>query len=84
MEIPSSTDWGFPKLGPSFEANEYVAIDDTLDKKLEALACYRKVMRPFPHSRSEEVIRGMAATRGAECGLGFAEAFHTVFSCQMN
>ena len=84
MEIPSSTDWGFPKLGPAFEANEYVAIDNTLDTKLAALDCYRNVMRPFPHSRSTEVIRGLAAVRGAECGLGYAEAFQTVFSSQMN
>ena len=84
MEIPSSTDWSFPKIGPVFEANEYVGIDATLDLKLEALACYRNVMRPFPHPRSEEVIRGLAATRGAEYGLGNAEAFHTVFSSRMD
>lgn len=84
MEIPSATDWSFPTLGPAFEANEYVCIDATLDRKLDALAAYRKVMRPFPHSRSEEVIRGMAAVRGAECGLGRAEAFQTVFSNWMD
>lgn len=84
MEIPSATDWSFPTLGPAFEANEFVGIDDTLDTKLAALACYRKVMRPFPHPRSEEVIRGLAATRGAQCGRGHAEAFHTVFSAGMD
>ncbi len=84
MEIPSSTDWSFPKIGPAFEANEYVSIEDTLDTKLRALGCYRKIMRPFPHPRSDEVIRGMAAVRGAECGLGRAEAFHTVFSSAMD
>ncbi|WP_067675599.1 PIG-L deacetylase family protein [Tsuneonella dongtanensis] len=84
MEIPSATDWSFPTLGPAFEANEYVGIDDTLDTKLAALACYRKVMRPFPHPRSEEAIRGLAAVRGAECGLGHAEAFQTVFSTWMD
>jgi len=84
MEIPSSTDWSFPKIGPAFEANEYVGIDDTIDAKLEALACYRKVMRPFPHPRSTEVVRGLAAVRGGECGLGLAEAFHTVFSTRLD
>jgi len=84
MEIPSATDWGFPKLGPCFEANEYVTIEASLETKLAALACYRKVMRPFPHSRSEEAIRGLAAVRGAECGLGYAEAFQTVFSSKLS
>jgi LmbE family N-acetylglucosaminyl deacetylase len=80
MEIPSATDWRFPTLGPVFEPNEYVGIDATIDAKLAALAKYRKVMRPFPHPRSGEAIRGLAAMRGGECGLGHAEAFQTVFS----
>lgn len=84
MEIPSATDWGFPALGPAFEPNEYVGIDATLDAKLAALACYRNVMRPFPHPRSEEAVRGLAAVRGGECGLGYAEAFQTVFSTWMD
>lgn len=84
MEIPSATDWSFPALGPTFEPNEYVSIDATLDRKLAALACYRKVMRPFPHPRSDEIIRGLAALRGGECGRGFAEAFQTVFSSKLD
>lgn len=84
MEIPSSTDWSFPKAGPSFEPNEYISIDHTIDRKIEALRCYRNVMRPFPHPRSEEAVRGLAAVRGGECGLGLAEAFQTVFSSAMD
>jgi LmbE family N-acetylglucosaminyl deacetylase len=84
MEIPSATDWRFPTLGPVFEPNEYVGIDTTIDTKLTALAKYRRVMRPFPHPRSEEAIRGLAAMRGGECGLGHAEAFQTVFSAWLD
>ena len=84
MESPSSTDWGFPGDGPAFQPNEYVAIGAFLDRKLEALNCYRKVMRPFPHPRSTEAIRGLAAVRGGECGLDYAEAFMTVFSTQLS
>lgn len=84
MEIPSATDWRFPTLGSAFEPNEYVSIDETLDRKLAALNCYRKVMRPFPHPRSNEAIRGLAAVRGGECGRGCAEAFQTIFSNGMD
>ena len=80
MEIPSSTDWGFPSGGEdAFRPNTFVEIGDHLDAKIEALGCYRNVMRPFPHSRSDEALRGLAAVRGAQCGLGYAEAFQTVF-----
>ena len=84
METLSATDWTFPSVGDPFRPNEYVAIDETIEAKLEACHCYRKVMRPFPHSRSEEAIRGLAAKRGAECGLGLAEAFQTIFSTRLN
>lgn len=84
MEILSSTDWSFPTIGPAFEPNEYVSIDETLETKLAALACYRKVMRPFPHPRSVEAMRGLAAVRGGECGLGYAEAFQTIFSTRLD
>lgn len=84
METPSATDWSYPGHSIPFAPNEYVEISDTLEQKLRACKAYRRVMRPFPHSRSEEAIRGLAAKRGAECNLGFAEAFQTVFSTQLN
>lgn len=81
MEVPSSTDWGFPAAeNNAFVPNLFVEVGDFLDRKLEALGCYSNVMRPFPHSRSVEALRGLAAVRGAQCGLGYAEAFQTVFS----
>lgn len=80
-EIPSSTDWSFGIL-PGFTPNTYVEIGDFLDAKIAALECYRGVMRKFPHPRSPEVLRGLAAVRGGECGLGYAEAFQTIFSTE--
>ena len=81
MEVPSSTDWGFNGGGGEapFQPNTYVEVGDFIDLKIEALGCYRNVMRPFPHSRSPEALRGLAAYRGAQCGLGPAEAFQTIF-----
>ena len=46
-----------------------------MERKLQALACYRGVMRPYPHPRSEEAILGLAAYRGSVSGCDYAEAF---------
>ena len=80
METVSATDWTYPGTATPFLPNEFVDITDTLEQKLKACECYRNVMRPFPHSRSPEVIRGLAAVRGAQSGTGYAEAFQTVYS----
>ncbi|MDN7124518.1 PIG-L family deacetylase [Pseudidiomarina sp. 1APP75-32.1] len=80
MEILSSTDWAFSTTGENFNPSTFVEIgDEFLDKKIKALGHYRKVMRPYPHPRSEEVLRGLAAYRGGQAGLNYAEAFQLVF-----
>ena len=45
---------------------------------MNALSMYRGVMRPYPHPRSAEFIEGLAACRGGQCGLIYAEAFEVV------
>lgn len=79
MEIASSTDWTFKGAGEQFTPNTYFPItEDALRSKVEALNAYRGVMRPYPHPRSEEVLRGQVVLRGAESGLGLSEAFQSV------
>ena len=80
MEILSSTDWAYPGPDSSFRANLFCPISRAfLERKIEALERYEGVLRPFPHSRSPEVIRGLAALRGAQAGVEHAEGFETVF-----
>jgi LmbE family N-acetylglucosaminyl deacetylase len=80
MEVPSSTDWSFPGFATPFQPNCYVELgEELLARKLRALAAYQGIMRPFPHPRSEEVIRGLAAYRGGQAGLRYAEAFQVAF-----
>lgn len=38
----------------------------------------RGVMRPYPHPRSEAYITGLAAYRGSQFQLNYAEAFEIV------
>jgi N-acetylglucosamine malate deacetylase 1 len=79
MEIPSATDWALPAQGLPFQPDRFVEIGDFIETKLAALGCYRNVMRPYPHPRSPEVLRALAALRGGQSGLNNAEAFQTAF-----
>lgn len=80
MEILSSTDWAFPVDGQNFQADTFMEIGENgLEMKIEALKAYEGVMRDFPHPRSEEILRGLAAYRGGQAGVKYAEAFQTAF-----
>ena len=80
MEVPSSTDWAFPSNG-AFRADTFVELGKAaLDLKIKALEAYKGVMRDFPHPRSAEVLRGLAACRGAQAGMNYAEAFECAFA----
>ena len=79
MEVPSCTEWAVNSAMNLFYPNCYVEVgEDGVEAKIKALAMYRGVMRPYPHPRSAEYIRGMAAIRGGEWGLKYAEAFQVV------
>jgi len=79
MEIVSSTDWSFPQGKDAFMANTFFPIPDTIEQKIESLQAYSGVMRDFPHPRSVEIIKGLAAYRGGQAGVPYAEAFQSVF-----
>lgn len=74
-EVPSSTEQSPPISENAFLPNRYVDISEFIDKKLDAIACYKTEKRRFPHPRSEESIKILAKKRGSEGGFGFAEAF---------
>jgi LmbE family N-acetylglucosaminyl deacetylase len=78
METQSSTEWSFPDGRAAFDPDTFApAAPELVEKKIEALACYRGVMRPAPHPRSAELVRALAALRGSQCGARYAEAFVT-------
>lgn len=79
MEIPSSTEWGLNTTVNQFSPNVFYEVGEKgIDKKLEALSLYRGVMRDYPHPRSKEFIKGLAAYRGGQSGMVYAEAFESV------
>jgi LmbE family N-acetylglucosaminyl deacetylase len=80
FEVPSSTEWAFQRWEPSFRPNVFVDITDTLETKIEALAFYDTETRKFPHPRSAEALRAIAARWGSVAGLPAVEAFELIRS----
>ena len=79
MEVPSCSEWAINSAMQMFRPNVYVEVGkEGIDAKLKALSMYRGVMRPYPHPRSSEYICGLAAVRGGQWGLTYAEAFEAV------
>lgn len=74
-EVPSATEQAFLSTFEMFVPNVFVDIEAQMDRKLKAMAAYERESRPFPHPRSEEMLRARALVRGAQCGRGAAEAF---------
>ena len=80
MEVPSATEWALNKSINQFNPNLFIEVgEEAVEKKIEALSMYRGVMGPFPHPRSREVLKGLAAYRGGQAGMVYAESFESVF-----
>ncbi|MDE5888062.1 MAG: PIG-L family deacetylase [Muribaculaceae bacterium] len=79
MEVPSCTEWAINSAFQKFVPNCYVEVGkEAVDAKIKALGMYRGVMRPYPHPRSVEYIKSLAAIRGSEWGINYAEAFQVI------
>lgn len=74
-ETLSETNWSAPHVEPSFVPNVFVDIHETLERKLDAFACYQSQCRSFPNERSPEALRALATLRGATVHRRAAEAF---------
>ncbi|HTF89949.1 MAG TPA: PIG-L deacetylase family protein [Planctomycetota bacterium] len=79
FEIASSTEWSFGRFGSGFRPDAFVDVRRTLQRKLDAMACYDSETRPFPHPRSPEALEALARTRGVQVGMQAAEAFETIW-----
>ena len=80
MEVLSSTEWNLNSGANHFVPNLFIEVgDEGVATKIEALEAYSGVMRPYPHPRSKEAVEGLAAFRGAQAGVKYAESFDCVF-----
>ena len=75
-ETVSETHWNYSSgVEPGFIPNTWIDISDYLEKKIEALHCYKSQIRPFPDARSLEAIESLAKWRGSQASMNAAEAF---------
>jgi len=75
FDTASSTEWAYPR---TFVPDTWVDISETLEAKLEAMACYESELRDYPHPRSLKALRYRAHSWGAQACLEAAEVFMTV------
>ena len=83
FEVPSSTEWSFQRFEPTFRANVFEDVSQTLETKISALSCYETETRRFPHPRSPEALRAIAARWGTVAGIEAAEAFELIRSIRL-
>ncbi len=62
------------KTPMQFVPNVWIDIENQIERKLEAFACYKSEVRDYPHPRSIEGVRNVAAFYGNQCCLKYAEA----------
>jgi len=77
-EISTTARFGLPAGSTGFAPNVFVDISRYLEKKLEAIRCYRTELREYPHPRSVKGLRLLAEERGLSVGLQAAECFQLV------
>lgn len=77
----SSTEWT-PAPTNWFVPNWFVDVTATLQRKLDAFACFETESRPFPHPREESALKAHARFFGATVGCEYAEPFVLVRSVE--
>ena len=77
-ETLSETHWNAPHIEPNFTPNWVCDISDFIERKLEALNCFKSQIPPFPGARSIEALRALAIFRGTQAGFAFGEGHHVI------
>lgn len=74
FETPSSTEWNYTYENP-FRPNVYFDVSETIQAKIDGMACYRSESTVSPHPRSPGALMALAGYRGSNVGVKYAEAF---------
>jgi methionyl-tRNA formyltransferase/LmbE family N-acetylglucosaminyl deacetylase len=73
FDTPSSTEWTASSRNRPFTPTVFSDISQELDRKLDAMRCYRSELRPYPHPRSLRSLRERAGYWGSVANLAAAE-----------
>lgn len=74
-ETLSETGWSGPMIDQAFIPNVWSDISETIEVKLEAMACFNSQLLEYPHPRSLKAIRSLSEYRGATVCVDNAESF---------
>ena len=74
-ETLSETHWNAPYVEPNFVPNINIDITEFIEKKIQALRCYKSQIDEENSPRSVEAVRSLARFRGSQCSFKFAETF---------
>lgn len=77
-ETLSETEWNIPTVDNAFIPNVWSNITDFIEKKKQAMSCYKSQIKEAPHPRSNEIIEALAKLRGSTVGVAYAESFMLV------
>ncbi len=77
-ETLSETEWNIPTVDNAFIPNVWSNITDFIEKKKQAMSCYKSQIKEAPHPRSIEIIEALAKLRGSTVGVAYAESFMLV------
>ena len=77
-ETLSETGINYPDVAKAFIPNVFIDISDFIEKKIEALNCYKSQIGDFPNLRSVDAVEALAKFRGATVNVKAAEAFMLV------
>ena len=80
FETPSSTEGNYNYTEP-FAPNVYFDVSETLEAKVQGMACYRTERTEYPHPRSAEALRSLGKLRGSNVGFDMAEGFMLLRGC---
>jgi LmbE family N-acetylglucosaminyl deacetylase len=73
FETPSSSEWTASQRDRPFTPNVFSDITRELERKLDAMRCYRSELRPYPHPRSLRSLRERAGHWGSVANMTAAE-----------
>lgn len=74
-ETLSETEWNIPSVENAFIPNVWNDITGFIDKKKQAMSCYKSQLQAPPHPRSNEIIETLAKLRGSTINVPYAESF---------
>ena len=74
-ETLSETHWNAPNIEPNFLPNMTIDVSKFINKKNNALKCYKSQISKTKGARSLDAVKALAKFRGSQAGFDYGESF---------